>query len=295
MAPKHLGLALLVTLLWGYNFVVTKVGVTELPPIFFAAYRYALVAVMLLPWLKPLKGQMKRIVWIALTSGAFHFGLIFVGFSMTDSIGPVAVAVQINVPFMLLLAVVFLGEKIGRIRIAGMVMAFIGVMIVGFDPVAFQSPWALAAVVTGGCMFGISVILMRRLDGGHPLQVQAWIAVISLPFLAAGSFMFESGQFASVVDFGWLGIAVVLYASLGATVIGHGSMFVLLQRYPVTYLMPFMIAPPVLGVFFGIVLNDEAITWKIAIGGLMTLVGVGIIQIREARMVAETQPTEAGV
>ena len=295
MAPKHLGLALLVTLLWGYNFVVTKVGVTELPPIFFAAYRYALVAVMLLPWLKLLKGQMKRIVWIALTSGAFHFGLIFVGFSMTDSIGPVAVAVQINVPFMLLLAVVFLGEKIGRIRIAGMVMAFIGVMIVGFDPVAFQSPWALAAVVTGGCMFGISVILMRRLDGGHPLQVQAWIAVISLPFLAAGSFMFESGQFASVVDFGWLGIAVVLYASLGATVIGHGSMFVLLQRYPVTYLMPFMIAPPVLGVFFGIVLNDEAITWKIAIGGLMTLVGVGIIQIREARMVAETQPTEAGV
>ena len=59
--------------------------------------------------------------------------------------------------------------------------------------------------------------------------------------------------------------------------------------------MPFMIAPPILGVFFGIVLNDEEITWKIAIGGLMTLVGVGIIQIREARMVPETKPTEAGV
>ena len=238
---------------------------------------------------------MKRIVWIALTSGAFHFGFIFVGFSMTDNIGPVAVAVQINVPFMLLLAVVFLNEKIGLYRIAGMVMAFIGVMIVGFDTVAFQSPWALAAVITGGCMFGISVILMRQLDGGHPLQVQAWIAVISLPFLAAGTLLFESNQIESVINFGWLGIAVAIYASLGATVIGHGSMFVLLQRYPVTYLMPFMIAPPVLGVFFGIVLNDEEITWKIAIGGLMTLVGVGIIQIREARMVAETKPTEAGV
>jgi O-acetylserine/cysteine efflux transporter len=295
MSPKHLGLALLVTLLWGYNFVVTKIGVTALPPVFFAAYRYGLVAIMLLPWLKPLEGQMKQIVWIALTSGAFHFGFIFVGFSMTDNIGPVAVAVQINVPFMLLLAVVFLNEKIGLYRIAGMVMAFIGVMIVGFDPVAFQSPWALAAVITGGCMFGISVILMRQLDGGHPLQVQAWIAVISLPFLAAGTLLFESNQIESVINFGWLGIAVAIYASLGATVIGHGSMFVLLQRYPVTYLMPFMIAPPILGVFFGIVLNDEEITWKIAIGGLMTLVGVGIIQIREARMVPETKPTEAGV
>jgi O-acetylserine/cysteine efflux transporter len=249
----------------------------------------------LLPWLKPLEGQMKRIVWIALTSGAFHFGLVFVGFAMTDNIGPVAVALQINVPFMLLFAVLFLGEKIGPLRIGGMVMAFIGVMIVGFDPVAFQNPWALAAVITGGCMFGVSVILMRRLDGGHPLQVQAWIAVISLPFLAAGSFMFESGQVQSVIDFGWLGIAVILYTSLGATIVGHGGMFVLLQRYPVNFLLPFMMAPPVLGVIFGIWINGEPVTWKLAIGGLMTLVGVGIIQVREALMVKGSKPAEAGV
>jgi len=295
MAPKHLALAILIALIWGYNFVVSKIGVDHLPPIFFASYRYAIAGLLLLPWLKPLKGQMNRLVWISLTSGAFHFGLIFVGFSMTDNIGPVAVAVQVNVPFMLLLAVLFLGEKIGPLRIAGMTMAFIGVMVVGLDPVAFQSPWALAAVVTGGCVFGISVILMRRLDGGHPLQVQAWIAAISLPFLAAGSMIFETGQVDAVADFGWLGVAVVLYTAVGATIVGHGGMFILLQRYPVNFLLPFMMAPPVLGVLFGIWLNDEPITWKIAIGGAMTLVGVGIIQVREAMKVKESKPAEAGV
>ena len=293
--PKHLALAVLITLLWGFNFIVSKSGVSHLPPVFFAFYRYALVALLLLPWLKPLKGQMERLLWIALTSGAIHFGLIFTGFSMTDSVGAVAVAVQINVPFMLLLAVLFLGEKIGAYRLVGMVMAFAGVMIVGFDPVAFQSPWALVAVIAGGCSFGVSVILMRRLDGGHPMQVQAWIAVISMPLLLAGTLVFETGQVEAVVAYGWLGVGVIVYTSLGATIVGHGGMFVLLQRYPVNILMPFMIAPPVLGVIFGILVNNDPITWKIALGSLMTLVGVGIIQIRESLMVKEAKPSEAGV
>ena len=111
MSLKHLALAILISLLWGYNFIVVKVGVDHMPPVFLALARYALVAVVLIPWLKPLKGQMVRVVWIALTSGAIHFGFIFFGYSMTDHVGPVAVAVQINVPFMLLLAVIFLERK----------------------------------------------------------------------------------------------------------------------------------------------------------------------------------------
>jgi O-acetylserine/cysteine efflux transporter len=90
MQPKHILMAFGVTLLWGYNFVVSKIGVDHLPPVFLAFYRYALAGLILLPWLKPLEGQMKRVIWIALTSGAFHFGLVFVGFAMTDNIGPVA-------------------------------------------------------------------------------------------------------------------------------------------------------------------------------------------------------------
>ena len=295
MAPKHVMLAALIALLWGYNFVVSKIGVTHLPPVFFAGWRYLLVIVLLVPWLKPMPGQMHKLIWIGLTSGALHFGFIFVGFAMTEHIGPVAVAVQVNVPFMLLLAVLFLGEKIGLLRILGMVLAFAGVMVVGFDPVAFQSPWALAAVIVGGCMYGVSVILMRAIDGGHPLQIQAWIAVISMPSLLAASWIFETGQIDAVMNFGWLGIAVVAYVAIGSTIIGHGGMFILLQRYPVNYLMPFMIAPPVLGVLFGIWLNDEPMTWKIALGGLMTLAGVGIIQVREALKVKGVKPTEAGV
>ena len=284
MSAPHLVLAALIALLWGFNFIVTKQGVDLIPPVLFAALRFAMVAVLLLPWLKPLKGQMGRMTWIALTAGALHFGLILLGFSLTDNVGSVAIAVQINIPFVVLLAVLFLGERIGVYRITGMVVAFAGVMIIGFDPLAFDDPWAFVMVCSGACFFAVSIILMRQMDGGHPMQVQAWVAIISAPFLFGVSALIEQDQIAHVTDAGWLVWGTVAYTAIGATIIGHGGMFFLLQRYAVTYLVPFMIAAPVLGVLFGIWLNDDPVTWRIALGGLMTLAGVGIIQVREALM-----------
>jgi len=295
VSPAHLLLAGLIASVWGFNFYISKLGVNHVPPIFFGAYRYILVFVLLLPWLKPLKGQMGRVAAIALTSGALHFGFILLGFQMTEHVGPVAIALQVNIPFMVLLAILLLGEKVGVYRLGGMVLGFAGIMIIGFDPVAFQDPAALAAVITGGLFFGTSIILMRRLDGGHPMQVQAWVAAISLPFLLGASAIVEEGQIQSVIDFGWLGVAVILFTSIGASIIGHGGMFFLLQRYPVTFLVPVLIAPPILGVFFGVWLNDDPITTKIALGGLMTIGGVGIIQVREAVAARRKEIHEAGV
>jgi O-acetylserine/cysteine efflux transporter len=288
MTPLHLLLALIVTLLWGFNFIVTKQGVDVMPPVLFAGLRFLTVAVLLLPWLKPIRGQMGRLVWIALTAGALHFGLILLGFSLTSNVGSVAIAVQINIPFMVLLAVIFLGEHIGIYRITGMVIAFVGIMIVGFDPLAFEDPWAFVMVCSGACFFAVSIILMRQFKGGHPMQVQAWVAAISAPFLLAVSLLLEDDQLNYVLGADWYSWGLVAYTAIGATIIGHGGMFFLLQRYSVTYLAPIMIGPPVLGVLFGIWLNDDPITTRIVLGGLMTVGGVAIIQIREA-MVARRQ------
>jgi len=278
----HFGLAVLVTVLWGFNVVVTKWGVDILPPVFFAGLRFFCVAILLAPFLKPVKGQMRRVVAIGMTTGALHFGLILVGYSLTEHAAPVAVAIQFNIPFMVLLAVVFLGERVGPWRITGMTVAFGGILLLGFDPVAFDTPVALIVCCVGSCFFAVSVILMRGLTGVHPMQMQAWIAAVSFPVLFAVSAVLESGQVASAANAGWEGWAAVAYTGIGASIIGHGGMFYLLQRYPVTTMVPFMIAPPMLGMFFAIGINGDPVTTKLAIGSLMTFSGVAIIQVREA-------------
>jgi O-acetylserine/cysteine efflux transporter len=56
------------------------------------------------------------------------------------------------------------------------------------------------------------------------------------------------------------------------------------QRYPVTSVAPLTVLSPVFSVLFGITLLDDAMTPRIAIGGLVTLVGVLIITARERRL-----------
>ncbi|MEM6834893.1 MAG: EamA family transporter, partial [Pseudomonadota bacterium] len=64
IAVKDLGLILVMNVAWGSNFVVSKFAVTELPPIFSAAVRFLIVAVLCLPWLKPLYGRMRAVLTI---------------------------------------------------------------------------------------------------------------------------------------------------------------------------------------------------------------------------------------
>ncbi len=47
MKHFHLLLAVLVTAVWGFNFVVIKIGLGSIPPLFFSALRFLFAAVPL--------------------------------------------------------------------------------------------------------------------------------------------------------------------------------------------------------------------------------------------------------
>src|SRR3546814_3493967 len=57
LSPLHMLLILGLMVLWGVNFAVAKVGLEQLPPMLFMALRFALVAILLLPFAKRPEGQ----------------------------------------------------------------------------------------------------------------------------------------------------------------------------------------------------------------------------------------------
>ena len=74
------------------------------------------------------------------------------------------------------------------------------------------------------------------------------------------------------------------------TIIAHGGWYFLIQRYPISVLTPFGLLAPVFGVIFGVVLFSEPITIRFLIGGTITLVGVGIINMRTAKKNPKAAP-----
>jgi O-acetylserine/cysteine efflux transporter len=81
--------------------------------------------------------------------------------------------------------------------------------------------------------------------------------------------------------------------ALLASVFGQGLWYRLLPRYDTNQVMPFTLLVPVLGVLFGVLLLDEAPSWRIVFGGIVTVTGVAMIVFRPKTRTmapANTQP-----
>src|SRR6202000_659190 len=83
MSAIQIACAVAVPLLWGYQFVAIKVGVTEFPPLFFLALRFLAIAILLVPFVKrPTRQQFGAVAAISLFLGGLNFGLFYVGIGL---------------------------------------------------------------------------------------------------------------------------------------------------------------------------------------------------------------------
>ena len=287
MKPKHLALALAVNLFWGGNFVAVKLGVTHFEPFFFSALRFGLLALLMLPWLRLQPGQMKRILVVGLTMGVLHFALFFSGMRLAGDVSSVAIVVQLYVPFATLLAVVFLGERIGWRRGLSIAVAFVGVLVIAFDARAFQYADALMIITVGAFVFAVGQVQMRGLVDVGVLALQGWINLIAAPVMLAISLAVEDGQMAALTGAGAPEFSALLYSTLLGSLVGHGAAYFLITRYPVSTVAPMFLLTPLVGILAGVAILGDVVTVQIAMGGALVIGAVAVITVRGARKGAE--------
>jgi drug/metabolite transporter (DMT)-like permease len=150
MKPLHLLLILAINLAWGFNVVPSKLALEHIAPITAAFVRFAIVAVLLAPTLRWIPGQMGAVLGYSMIGGALMFMLGNAAFASAENVSALAIAGQLGVPFSLILAIVFLGERIRIVRTIGILLAFAGVAVLAFDPHVFDERLALILTV-GRC------------------------------------------------------------------------------------------------------------------------------------------------
>jgi O-acetylserine/cysteine efflux transporter len=276
--PVDILAAVAVNLVWGLNFAVTKLGLEEPPPMLLIGLRYALTAAILAPWLRWPKGRFVEVAGIAVTLGFLHFSLMFTGLSGIDA-SVAAIAVQIQVPFSALLAFLVFRDAIGWRKAGGGALAIGGVVLIAGAPNAAPDPFYLSLVVVAALMWGISSIQVKHLGAIDVLVLNAWIALLATPMLLAGSALLEGERWGQLAEAGFWGWGSILYQAVAVTVFGYGLWYRLLQRYPVTTVMPLSLLAPTVGVASGILLLGEPATLEKLVGGALTLTGVAIVML----------------
>ncbi|MEO0399794.1 MAG: DMT family transporter [Pseudomonadota bacterium] len=275
-------------LAWGLHYVVIKIGVGVLPPMFYGALRMTLLAAILSPFLRWRPGTMRTVIAAAVFLGGVNYGFLFSGLSLaTASAG--AIAYQLYIPFATLLAAVFLKESIGLKRIIGISCALSGVIIIalGYE----KAPGAADGNVLIG--FGLVAccalceatgsIFVKLAKGFKPHELLAWAAIVGACVLWSLTLLFETGQGEAFIEGDKsVVIAVILYSVVGASIIGHGSFYWLLQNVPVFIVSSSALMVTVSGVLFGVLLLGEPLTLNFIVGGTIALISVGFVIWRNA-------------
>lgn len=281
MKPNDFLQALCVVVIWGFNFVAIKLSVTEIPPITLIVLRFSLTAVILIPLFRITKIQLLQILPVSLVLGVGHFGLLYIGLRGADA-ATSALLIQLGVPFSSILAAIFFADKLGWKRSIGMGMAFCGAAFLAGEPQGGAIISIIALVVSAFC-WAWANILIKKLQGIHPLAVIGWMGLITTPFIAMLSYVMETGQVDAVLSASPIAWMTLAYTIIGSSILAYSLWYSLISRLDVNQVVPFTLLAPMIGVGAGVLILGETLSVYKIIGGLMTIVGVFIIQMRLAK------------
>lgn len=258
MKPADIMLALLITLIWGFNFVVIKVGLGAFPPILFVALRFFFAAVPAVFFVSRKGIPWRWLIAIGISLGVIKFGLLFTGMNMGMPAGLSSLVLQVQAIFTLLLAAVVLRDMPTKWQTGGVVVACAGMGVLVSEMSGTPSFTGLILVIASGFFWGVSNILIKKVGKVDMLSLIVWLSLIPpLPLLGLSALL-ETGQWESLTSITWTGAGVIFYMSIISTVVAYGLWAHLFKTYSPNMVAPFSLLVPIFGIVSAsLVLGEE--------------------------------------
>lgn len=279
-----------ICLIWATNNVVSKIVVSDwqVPPLLYAAIRFAIVAAVTLPWLRPIPKPVWRIVAVGLLMGGGSFALLFMALQ-TVSPSAAAVVSQAGVPITTLLSIVILGERIHWRRGLGITLTLVGVLVVVWEPGLAISA-GLLLVLAGAASGSLGAVLMKQMGDIAPLRLQAWVGMTSTLLLVPLTLLLETPDWGQIAAVGWPFVGALVFSALVVSVGAHTLFYVLIARYEANLIAPLTLITPLATIALGVVITNDQLDTQMIVGSAIALTGVLIVALRRTRApIAEAQ------
>jgi drug/metabolite transporter (DMT)-like permease len=281
--------AVVVTVLWSSSFVLIKLGLEEVPPVYFATLRYALAFAVLaiVDLVRP-----KRQAVGGIGGGASTRSLIFAGiFGYTIAQGfeyvglfflpavSAAFILTFNPIFVLFIGLAFLGESAGRKELVGLLVALAGAFLFFYGRIALEGEWlGVFITVVSGIGWAAYVILIRGLqrqrtvDSLRLTTLTMGVGVVGMVALSAATGEYSPLSMQNLVYVVWLATANTALAFF----LWNWSLTAI-PAYHLTVLQNVMLVEIAL---FSLAFLGEALTPVMIAGMALVLVGVVVVQLR---------------
>lgn len=274
MTLLHFFLALLAIMIWGFNFVTIKLGLDGVSPLLFGFARFFLTSIPAVFFVKRPSIPFKMVLSYGLVMFALQFSLLFMGIKAGVTPGTASLLLQLQVLFAVLLAAVFLREKLHPWQISGILVSFTGIALVALHADGNMSWLGFSLVIGAAVSWSVGNVITKRMGQIDMFSLVVWGSLIAWPPLLALALITEGKDqvMSTFQNLNWLSGGSILYIAYLATLLAFTIWNKLLRLYPLGTIAPFTILAPIVGILSSVLVLDEPLqSWKIWAGILVTL------------------------
>ena len=269
---RHVLLALAVVAVWGTNFVVIKVALTQLPPLLFAALRFLFAALPAALLVRRPQAAWRNLAAYGLLIGVGEFGLLYLAVGSHISPGLASLVIQTQVFFTIGLSMASLGERVQPIQWLALALAVGGILMIALHTDATTIPAGLLMVLGSALCWAGGNMVGKQAGRVDMLGYMVWSSLFAVPPLLLLSLLFEGPAVivAGLQHAGPGAWGAVLWQSVGNTLFGYAAWGWLLARHPATSIAPMSLAVPVFGLTASSLWLGEALpAWKLEAAALV--------------------------
>ena len=268
--------------LFGSSYPVGKIGLNqELSPLIFSLIRILMMAIFLFPFLRfnSMKNyNFKFIIFYGFLMGLGLYPFMYLSLAHTTSTSSIILVMQFSIPFGVIAGSIYLGEIVSFKRWLLIGFVLLGLSIICFDPIVFQSPNSLMLGFLAAISYGLSSMMSRKLVNFNALEVNGWMAITTLPIMTLLAFIFENQEFKVILQHSWLDYLPAIYTGVVVSCGAQVLMFWLYKHYSVQTVLPFYSLFPIFGIGLTIILIKEPISLYIIFGSIIVITGNYLLQ-----------------
>ncbi|ROS78166.1 O-acetylserine/cysteine efflux transporter [Curtobacterium sp. PhB130] len=274
-------LAVVVAVVWGLNFPATALALEHFPPFLLAALRFTLLAIPTLLFVPRPKMPFGRLLLIGFGLGVLQFAFLYLSMASGMPSGLASLVLQASAPFTVVLAGVFLRERLSGRQVVGVTIAVCALAAIAVHRSQTAALLPVVLALCGALGWAIGNVATRRAGPVNPLHLTLWWSVVPPIPMAVLSFVVEGpARMGHALGTAFTPSALpadlgLLYIVLVASLVGYGIWSRLLGTYPSSTVAPFSMLVPVVGVLaswvaFGEVPDlVEVLAGAVVVGGVL--------------------------
>jgi drug/metabolite transporter (DMT)-like permease len=283
LSRQQLALVVILTIVWGVNWPVMKLGVTTYPPLTFRALSMLLglpvlgAALLLLkiPFHVPRK-DWRELLWLAATN-MFVWHVCIILAVRTLSSGRAAILGYTMPIFSALIGAMFFATPLSRRGWIGVGAAGLGVVLLLWHELTHLAgrPFGVVLALVSAAFWAVGTQNLRRTRLAAPaLALSFWMTAMTAVVMSLLAWAFESSEWR--LPDATAG-AAILYNAVLIFGFAHAAWTVLAKGLPPIASTLSVMLIPVLGVFSGALWLHEAVHWQDWTAVVLMMVAIGSV------------------